>query len=155
MRDIKGLSVSMQKALIEVLKKELQPTSNGTTVMDVVGDGTDDYDAYPIIRVVPATITRDIDPLNRSYNYMPVFTVSIYLEMGGEFADAEVIGTLLELVDEVYNILDGYDFDVAIPDGAIWAQESSVLSDINTLESKTGTVLYCDIQYPMSIKFAE
>ena len=151
--DLSNITNTLKKKIIEALKNGMTPTSNGTTIMGYSTDGTDVFNEYPVIRVIPATIGREVDSLTRRYTYTPTFTISIYLSLADDkYPSGEVIDTLMELVDKVYDVLDETDFGagVAVGDVKILAQ-SSIISEINTIESKTGTAVFCDIQYPIAV----
>lgn len=149
--ELNNITNAIQAEIVSVLENDLRPTSNGTEVMKITTEGTDDYDEYPVIRVVPSTVGRDVDSEARRYTYTPAYTISIYLDMAdATYPTSEIIATLMELVDNVYDVLDGHDYQ-SLPSGATLIQQSSILSDINTLQTKTGTAVYCDIQYPVGI----
>lgn len=150
--ELNNITNRIQAEIVATLEDGLTPTTNGTEVMKISTEGTDNYDEYPIIRVIPATVGRDIDSDARRYTYTPAYTISIYLDMAdADYPTSEIISTLMELVDKVYDLLDGHDYELELPTGAKLVQQSSILSDINTIQTKTGTAVYCDIQYPVGI----
>lgn len=149
--DLTNITNTLKNKIITALRNGLTPTSNGTTVMGFSTDATDSFDAYPVIRVIPATIGREVDSLARRYTYTPTYTISIYLNMkDDDHPSGEVIDTLMELVDKVYDVLDSYDFESGLTRCKVLAQ-SSIISEINTVETKTGTAVFCDIQYPIAV----
>jgi len=154
--DLTKLTNKIQDELASALIN-LPATSNGTIVMAVSKEATDTFDQYPVIRIVPATVGREIDAEARRYTYTPTYTVSIYLNLEKEEITSEVIATLMELVDLVYNALDNtvmndsFEHILDLEAGVRCLAGSSIVSEINTVQTKTGTAVYCDIQYPVAV----
>ena len=136
---------------------DLPATSNGTIVMGVSKEATDTFSQYPVIRIIPATVGREINADERRYTYTPTYTVSIYLNLEKEEITSDVIATLMELVDLVYNALDNtvmtdnFESELGLETGVRCLAGSSIISEINTVQTKTGTAVYCDIQYPVAV----
>jgi len=147
-----AITKTVKHAIMTALSS-LTPTSDGTVIKDVVGSGEDAFDKYPIIRVLPNGITRDIDSTERHYKYTMNYVISIYLELGNDVTlpDEEVIDTLLELQDKVYKELDEGAWLPDVGTGNLDIVENTSPSIIDTTNSKTGVAVYCDIEYGVTL----
>ena len=148
------ISVRLKKAITEALEG-LGATKNGTEIQAIVGSGADSYDEYPVIRVIPSGVMREVNAEERSYTYTVNFMISLYLNLNdADYPDEGVIETMAEFIDKIFDRLDGYDYNVVLPENSKMRQESSIISNIDTVETKNGSALYCDIEYPLSITIA-
>ena len=79
------------------------------------------------------------------------FVISIYLDMGDEtIPDEEVINTMCEIEDAIIERLDKDDW---LPDvRGLCLAESAVTTTLDTIATKNGTALYCDIVYPIGYR---
>ena len=146
------ISTEIKSAMINALEN-LPATSNGTEVQNIVSSGDDAFDEYPVIRVVPQGLNRNINSESRYYDYEVNYVISVYLDMGDEtIPDADVIDTIQELADEIMERLDTTDWLPTIEGYDISLVENAMTATIDTTQSKTGTALYCDIIYPVSYR---
>lgn len=144
------ITTKIKEALKKALKA-LPPTSNGTVIQAVVGSGQDAFDNYPTIRVIPSGMERVINSEKRYLDYKVNMIISIYLDMGdGTIPDEEVITTLCEIQDNIMDKLDNTDWLPQIE--GLLIVENSTSSAIDTIITKNGTALYCDITYPITYR---
>lgn len=130
---------------------ELPPTSNGTEIQAIVGSGQDAFDKYPVIRVVPTGVERNVSAETCYRDYQINVVISIYLDMGdAEFPDEEIINTMCELEDAIFDRLDQDDWLPNVQGLAL--AESAVSTTLDTIATKNGTALYCDILYPLTYR---
>ena len=144
------MTTQVKEAMMIALQN-LPATGNGTEIQAIVGSGQDAFDQYPVIRVIPTGVERNISADTSYRDYQMNFVISIYLDMGDEIIpDEEVIATICEIGD---NIIERLDQDDWLPNVAGLALAESVSSStIDTIQTKNGTVLYCDIIYPVSYR---
>lgn len=145
-----SITTQVKDAMMTALR-ELPATSNGTEIQAVVGSGEDAFDEYPVIRVVPSGIERTVSSDTMYRDYQINIVVSVYLDMGdAEFPDEEVIDTMCEIQDEIFDALDDDDW---LPDvqGLVLAESASTTT-LDTIATKNGTALYCDIVYPIAYR---
>ena len=146
------ISTEIKYAMAEALEN-LPATSNGTEIQDIVLAGDDAFDTYPVIRIVPQGMSREVNAERRYYTYTVNYVISVYLEMGdATIPDEEIIDTLQELSDNIMARLDGTDWLPTVSGYDIYLVENSMTANIDTTQSKTGTALYCDIIYPVSYR---
>ena len=144
------ITTKVKEAMMIALSS-LPPTGNGTEIQNVVGSGQDAFDEYPVIRVIPSGIERNIDASSCYRDYKMNFAISAYLEMGDEeIPDEEIIATMCEIVDNILERLDSYDWLPDVEGLDLMGGASS--TTINTIKTKNGTSLYCDIIYPVSYR---
>ena len=144
------ITTKVKEALMDALRN-LPPTGNGTEVQAVVGSGQDAFDEYPVIRVIPSGIERDIDSDTCYRDYKMNYVISIYLDMGdAEIPDEEIIATMCEMIDLVIERLDEYDWLPQIQ--GLDLMGGAATSTIDTIKTKNGTSLYCDLVYPVSYR---
>ena len=144
------ITTKVKENLMKALES-LPPTGNGTEVQAVVGSGQDAFDEYPVIRVIPSGIERNIDADSCYRDYKMNYVISIYLDMGDEtIPDEEIIATMCEMIDNVVERLDEYDW---LPDiQGLDLMGGATTSTIDTISTKNGTSLYCDLIYPVSYR---
>ena len=144
------ITTKVKEAMMITLRT-LPPTGNGTEIQNVVGSGQDAFDEYPVIRVIPSGIERNIDSDSCYRDYKMNFVLSVYLEMGDEeIPDEEIIATMCEIIDNIIYRLDTVDWLPNIQGLDLMGGVSS--TSINTIKTKNGTSLYCDIIYPVSYR---
>lgn len=149
----KYITNKVKDALILALST-MGEAPDGTEIQDVVSSGEDAFEKYPTIRVVPASVNRNITADVRYRDYEMMFVISVYLEMGDTAVpDADIIATMNDLIDMVYYQLDTTDW---LPEDitGLSLVNSAVASVIDTTPSKTGTAIYCDIMYPVTYRVA-
>ena len=118
------ISVRLKKAITEALEG-LGATKNGTEIQAIVGSGADSYDEYPVIRVIPSGVMREVNAEERSYTYTVNFMISLYLNLNdADYPDEDVIETMAEFIDKIFDRLDGYDYNVVLPENSKMRQES-------------------------------
>lgn len=144
------ITTRVKEAIMTALGN-LPATGNGTEIQAIVGSGQDAFEEYPVIRVIPSGVERNISADTNYKDYRMNFVISIYLDMGDEvIPDEEIIATMCEIEDEVIARLDEDDW---LPDEqGLCLAESVSSSTIDTIQTKNGTVLYCDILYPVSYR---
>lgn len=145
-----SMTIDVKEAMMSALE-EIPPTSNGTEIQSVVGSGQDAFDQYPVIRVVPSGIERTISADTCYRDYQMNFVISVYLDMGdATVPDEEVINTMCEIEDAIVERLDRDDW---LPDvSGLCLAESSLTTTLDTIATKNGTALYCDIVYPIAYR---
>ena len=130
---------------------ELPPTSNGTEIQAIVGSGEDAFDEYPVIRVIPTGVERNVSAETMYRDYQINVVISIYLDMGdAQFPDEDVISTMCEIEDAIFDRLDKDDWLPNVKGLAL--AESAVSTTLDTIATKNGTALYCDILYPLTYR---
>lgn len=144
------ITTKVKEAMMTALGN-LPATGNGTEVQAVVGSGQDAFDQYPVIRVIPSGIEREIDSETCYRDYKMNYVISIYLDMGDDvIPDEEIIATMCEIVDNVVECLDTNDW---LPDiQGLDLMGGATTSTIDTISTKNGTSLYCDLIYPVSYR---
>lgn len=145
-----SMTIDVKNSMMSALE-ELPPTSNGTEIQAVVGSGQDAFDQYPVIRVIPSGVERNVSAETNYRDYQMNFVISIYLDMGDEtIPDEEVINTMCEIEDAIIERLDKDDW---LPDvRGLCLAESAVTTTLDTIATKNGTALYCDIVYPIGYR---
>lgn len=145
-----SITIDVKEAMMSALE-EIPPTSNGTEIQSVVGSGQDAFDQYPVIRVVPSGIERTVSADTCYRDYQMNFVISVYLDMGdATVPDEEVINTMCEIEDAIVERLDRDDW---LPDvSGLCLAESSLTTTLDTIATKNGTALYCDIVYPIAYR---
>ena len=129
----------------------LGPTSNGTEIQAIVGSGEDAFDEYPVIRVIPTGVERNVSAETMYRDYQINIVISIYLDMGdAQFPDDDVISTICEIEDAIFERLDQDDWLPNVKGLAL--AESAVSTTLDTIATKNGTALYCDILYPLTYR---
>lgn len=145
-----SLTTDVKQAMMTALAT-LPPTSNGTEIQAIVGSGQDAFDDYPVIRVIPNGIERTITSDNLYRDYQINFVISVYLDMGdANTPDEEIISTMCEIQDNIMTRLDQDDWLPNVQ-GLVLA-ESAVTTTLDTIATKNGTALYCDIVYPIAYR---
>lgn len=144
------LTTQIKEAMMSALEN-LPATGNGTEIQAVVGSGQDAFENYPVIRVIPSGVERDIDSDNCYRDYKMNYVISVYLDMGDEeIPDEEIIATLCEIVDNIFERLDNTDW---LPDvDGLDLMGGASTSTMDTIATKNGTALYCDLIYPVSLR---
>lgn len=144
------ITTKVKEAMMAALAN-LPATGNGTEIQDIVGSGQDAFDEYPVIRVIPSGLERDIDADNCYRDYKINYVISVYLEMGDEtIPDEEIIATMCEIIDNVIERLDTTDWLPEIQGLDLMGGAST--TTIDTISTKNGTSLCCDIIYPVSYR---
>lgn len=145
-----SITIDVKEAMMSALE-EIPPTSNGTEIQSVVGSGQDAFAQYPVIRVVPSGIERTVSADTCYRDYQMNFVISVYLDMGdATVPDEEVINTMCEIEDAIVERLDRDDW---LPDvQGLCLAESSLTTTLDTIATKNGTALYCDIVYPIAYR---
>ena len=145
-----SLTTDVKQAMMTALAT-LPPTSNGTEIQAIVASGQDAFDDYPVIRVIPNGIERTITSDNLYRDYQINFVISVYLDMGdANTPDEEIISTMCEIQDNIMTRLDQDDWLPNVQ-GLVLA-ESAVTTTLDTIATKNGTALYCDIVYPIAYR---
>lgn len=151
----KTISVRVKDAM-KVALQGLGATSNGTEVLQVLTSGDDQFDKYPTIRILPQDYNRVVNADARTYEYTMTYIVSIYLELDNqqETPDADVVDTMQELVDKVFDKLDDEAWleNVTLPSGSIFVADGDSPVVIDVTSAKTGVALYADITYAVTYK---
>lgn len=144
------LTTQIKEAMMTALAN-LPATGNGTEIQAIVGSGQDAFEDYPVIRVIPSGIERDIDADTGYRDYKMNYVISVYLDMGdAEIPDEEIIATMCEIIDNVVERLDETDWLPAV-DG-LDIMGTTTTSTMDTIATKNGTALYCDLIYPVSLR---
>lgn len=144
------ITTKVKEAMMIALES-LPATGNGTEVQAVVGSGQDAFDEYPVIRVIPNGVERSIDSDNCYRDYKMNYVISIYLDMGDEvIPDEEIISTMCEMIDNVLERLDTTDWLPQV--SGLDLMGGAATSNIDTIKTKNGTSLYCDLIYPVSYR---
>ena len=139
------------KDAIKLRLMNLPATSNGTVVQAIAGSAQDAFEQYPTVRVVPVGIERNVDSATAYEDYTLRFVITLYLDLGDAVVpDEEVIETMCEIMDNIVKRLDNGEW---LPDEygtpIIGTTATSVC---DTLQTKNGTVLYCDLEYPITFR---
>lgn len=145
-----SLTTDVKNAMMTALQT-LPATSNGTEIQAIVGSGEDAFDDYPVIRVVPTGVERVVTAETMFRDYQINVVISIYLDMGdAQFPDSEIIDTMCEIEDAIFDRLDQDDW---LPDvKGLALAESAATTTLDTIATKNGTALYCDIVYPLTYR---
>lgn len=150
----KTLSLQIKEAMKTALQN-LPATSDGTEIMQVLTSGEDQFEKYPTIRILPQDYQRGIDSDRRRYTYTVTHVISIYLELGNGATtpDSNIIDTMQELVDLVYEKLDEStwlsEIDSDDEYGLSVAQNDSPVG-IDVTNAQTGVALFADISYSVA-----
>lgn len=104
------ITKEIKEALINALKDNLEPTQNGTTLMEVAGSTTYAFEKFPAARVLPNDVDLSTET-NRSNERASAFTILIHIELE-EKPDSEedAYDTMYDLQDIVINKLDSFDW---------------------------------------------
>lgn len=142
------------KTALKQLMASLPATTDGTAIQAVVGSGQDAFEKYPTIRVLPAGISLATDEDGRWQDYTMNFIISLYLDMGqAEVPDETVVDTLIEFQDIMFDAINT-EWLPATAGNSHYNIGDTAVSAIDTVASKTGVALYCDIQLPITYREA-
>ena len=139
--------------LIEALKS-IPPLEDGTEFNTIAEDGKDFFDTYPTIRVIPSGITREVDSELGRIDYKMDFTISVYLELNDTTPTKDLIDTITDMTDSILYQLDYTEWLPSPPQGkyGFVLVENSTSSTIDTIQTKSGSVLYNDLVYTITYR---